>query len=161
MNRNSGFTLIELVIVIIVLGILAATAVPKFINLQDDAKAAAIKGAEAAINSAANIVYSKAAIDGIETLASQKLTVAGDTVYINYGYPTASPLGIERAVQLSGFEVKPGAGSDGGSVFYADNEASIGDLCLLYHGVASEGERYTLVAGKFVADGSCKAISTP
>ena len=41
-TKNSGFTLIELVIVIIVLGILAATAVPKFINLRADAKCFAV-----------------------------------------------------------------------------------------------------------------------
>jgi len=64
--KNKGFTLIELVIVIIVLGILAATAVPKFINIQSDARISTLKGAEGAILSANNIVYSKAAIQGIE-----------------------------------------------------------------------------------------------
>ncbi|MGC3835883.1 type II secretion system protein [Moritella viscosa] len=67
MKKQNGFTLIELVIVIIVLGILAATAVPKFINLQDDAKESALKGAEAALHSAANIVFSKAAIMVLKT----------------------------------------------------------------------------------------------
>lgn len=61
MKNNNGFTLIELVIVIIVLGILAATAVPKFINLQGDAKESVLKGLSGALNSAANIVYAKSA----------------------------------------------------------------------------------------------------
>lgn len=64
--KHKGFTLIELVIVIIVLGILAATAVPKFINIQSDARISTLKGAEGAILSANNIVYSKAVIQGIE-----------------------------------------------------------------------------------------------
>ena len=64
--KHKGFTLIELVIVIIILGVLAATAVPKFINIQSDARISALKGAEGAILSANNIVYSKAVIQGIE-----------------------------------------------------------------------------------------------
>jgi len=104
MKKQNGFTLIELVIVIIVLGILAATAVPKFINLQDDARASVVKGAEGAINSAANIVYSKAAIEGVENLASA--SAAGITV-VN-GYPSASDL--ESVVDFSDdFTTVPGS----------------------------------------------------
>jgi len=88
MKKQNGFTLIELVIVIIVLGILAATAVPKFINLQDDARAFVVKGAETAIHSAANIVYSKAEMKGVEN--SPSASAAGITV-VN-GYPSALEL---------------------------------------------------------------------
>ena len=66
MKKQSGFTLIELVIVIIILGILAVTAAPKFLNLQDDAKAAAAQGVQAALQSASSLVYSKAALEGVE-----------------------------------------------------------------------------------------------
>ena len=66
MKRSAGFTLIELVIVIIILGILAVTAAPKFLNLQDDAKKAAADGVKAAVASSAQIVYSKAVIKGYE-----------------------------------------------------------------------------------------------
>ena len=44
MKRSAGFTLIELVIVIVILGILAVTAAPKFLNLQSDAKEGVLKG---------------------------------------------------------------------------------------------------------------------
>lgn len=47
MKKQAGFTLIELVIVIIILGILAVTAAPKFLNLQDDARTSTLKGVEA------------------------------------------------------------------------------------------------------------------
>ena len=56
---QKGFTLIELVVVIVVLGILAATAVPKFMDLSDEAADSAVKGVAAEIGSAASVNYGK------------------------------------------------------------------------------------------------------
>jgi MSHA pilin protein MshA len=59
MSKQKGFTLIELVIVIAVLGILAAIAVPKFVALQDDALVAAKKGMSGAVKSAHAVAIAK------------------------------------------------------------------------------------------------------
>ena len=61
MNKK-GFTLIELVMVIVIIGILAAIAIPKFVSLRDDAQKAACKGNEGALRSAISTFYAKTAV---------------------------------------------------------------------------------------------------
>ncbi|MCS0377499.1 type II secretion system protein [Vibrio diabolicus] len=90
MKRQGGFTLIELVVVIVILGILAVTAAPRFLNLQDDARNSALEGLKGAITGAAGITYGKAAIEGKEAASAAKLTIKdNDDLDIVYGYPKA------------------------------------------------------------------------
>ncbi|SDI39831.1 MSHA pilin protein MshA [Ferrimonas sediminum] len=86
MKKQSGFTLIELVVVIIVLGILAVTAAPKFIDLQKDARTATLNGMKASVQGGNSLIYAKAAIAGIEDTSGTVADVATTKGYADATY---------------------------------------------------------------------------
>lgn len=109
MNRYKGFTLIELVVVIVILGILAVVAMPKFLNLQRDARIADLKGAEGALKSANGIVYGKAAIKGVTEQEANDwnnsndstLLIDGKTVSLHYGYILPTEWNIRTIMSMN------------------------------------------------------------
>lgn len=97
MKTQKGFTLIELIIVIVVLGILAVTAAPQFFNFSSDARESTVKGLQGAVNGAKDIVYGKAAIAGVEAAATDTV----DGVDVVYGYPAATDTALLAATNIS------------------------------------------------------------
>lgn len=100
MQRDQGFTLVELVIVIIILGILAATAVPKFINISNAATISKLEGMQAAMRSGTNMIYSKAVIENKST-DEATITIDDAVIKLHSGYPVANWInGIRYIVNL-------------------------------------------------------------
>lgn len=158
MRNQKGFTLIELIIVIVVLGILAVTAAPQFIDFSSDARVSTVKGLKGAMNGASQTIYARASIDGAldGTNASPVQVNNVDTVF---GYPAASATGIIAAAQLDAQDATDATITS--DWIYTVNTAEATDRILIAPADVGDGTSIVLGDGCYAMYQETDSASTP
>ncbi len=151
-QQQKGFTMIELIMVIVILGILAAMALPRFYDLQTDARVAKMQAALGAIKSASAIAHSAFLVAGTSPAT---VTLEGSSVPLVNGYPdvntTAASSGIVIAAGgLSDYDLTTTAATD--TVLTIQVDASHTTCKVTYTESASSGAAPTFSAAPAATD---------
>ena len=170
-STQQGFTLIELIIVIVLLGILAVTAAPKFLNLQDDARDSVLQGIAGSLESASSVVYGKALINDVAGTSdgSDDVNIGTGTVSVVFGYPDAATAAnftnildadintVDDDDNLVGDYATVAVNDDTILIYYtgaydgAPDPAAANSACsVAYTNSTAEGERHTITVNSCV-----------
>jgi MSHA pilin protein MshA len=142
-RKEKGFTLIELVMVIVILGILAAFALPRFADLGGDARTSVLEGAAGAMKSASAIAHSAQLAKGLAKGAAVK--IEGSDVDMVNRYPAATSTGIVRAANIDAYDSTSTA-----------NPAPTGDF--KYTETTGSPNTITLVPTSYTGSGTCEVV---
>lgn len=128
---QKGFTMIELVMVIVILGILAAVALPRFYDLQKDARVSKAQAIMGSVRSAAAIAHSAALVNS-QTAVTGTVTMEGANVTLRYGYPNGQATGLLAAANISAANdgvTIAGGGNSANNVIIRINGATTANQC--------------------------------
>lgn len=151
MNRQAGFTLVELVVVIVILGLLAATALPRFINVTTDARISSLNGVAGGLRSAAALARAQYVVAGsnaavIVVMDGQNIDVLSEDANTGRGGRPIAPAddatisGIRVAMpDPDGYDVT----ADGSSVTYQP-ESGGSATCQVVYQAAAIGDPVTV-----------------
>jgi MSHA pilin protein MshA len=148
MKKQSGFTLVELIIVIILLGILAVSASSRLLGLQGDAQIAGLQGLQSALKASSDIVYAKAILENA--------TASGDTtlssgIRIRYGYPYATQSNLAEVLDFTEDDWKLSGSAPEVTFTYEKQTSDLtvaeingADICKLVYRHPNQGEQPTI-----------------
>lgn len=131
-KKEKGFTLIELVMVIVILGILAAFALPRFADFTGDAEEASVSGARGSVKSAAGIVRAKAIAENKSDISSASGTaddgvkLDGVEIELTQGYLAASS--VKDAAQLDDYTIIDVTGTPLGKIITVGDNSTPADI---------------------------------
>ncbi|MDF1796521.1 MAG: prepilin-type N-terminal cleavage/methylation domain-containing protein [Coxiellaceae bacterium] len=151
-QKQSAFTLVELIIVIVILGILSAFAIPKFIDYKNDARQAVINSISGSLQSAINMIHAKAILKGIQNQASSSVTLGdGTRVETAYGYPAGNARGLPQTMSQHFPREIVSHPSGGNSWMFTNSDSS---NCYVRYSQPTQGSPYRLLTHADCGSGS-------
>lgn len=139
-KQQKGFTLIELIVVLVILGILAAFAIPRFAGVNSDARRAAVQGLAGSLRSSTALVHGLSLARNVTNDTTGLITLEGQAIDIVNGYPAAAGAkGIAATVlNMEGFVVN-NSGLSATQIGYSPSSLATSTTCRVVYTEAAPG----------------------